>query len=44
MATPHAPVNRALLVCAAMLCVVATLLMLLLPGESLMVDVVYGAF
>ena len=41
---PPTPVNRGLLTCAAVLCIIAVVLLLLLPGESLMADLVYGAF
>ena len=38
------PVSRPILACAILLCLVATVLMLMIPAESLMVDLVYQAF
>ena len=38
------PVNRTAITCVIVLCVVACTLTLLLPGDSLVVDLIYRGF
>jgi hypothetical protein len=38
------PVSRVVIACVIVLCAVACTLMLLLPGDSLVVDLVYRGF
>jgi len=38
------PINPVIVTCVVVLCLAATALMLMIPAESLMVDLVYQAF
>jgi hypothetical protein len=44
MKEPQPPTNRLVLACVIVLCLVACTLTLMLPGDSLVVDLVYRGF
>ena len=44
MNEPRKPVNRIVTTCVIVLCAAACILILLLPGDSLAVDLIYRGF